>query len=689
MLLPLLLMMGVALKLRRHTKGVAEFMAGGRLAGRYLVCNARGEMGMAVISVVGCFEMFHESGFTLTWWNQMTIPLSLLVGLTGYVIYRYRETRAMTLAQFFETRYSRSFRIFAGSICFLSGLINYGVFPAVNARFLVCICGLPQELHFGDFAMPTFIAVMAIYLSLALLLSLSGGQLTIMVTDCIEGLLGLVFMFVILCALLVLFDWNHIRDALLLAPPGKSMLNPFDIGKAEDFNIWFVLIGMFGSVYGVMAWQGGHAFNSCAKNAHEAKMGAILGTWRNMTRGVMYFLLAICAVTLLKHPDFSAQALKVDELLGAISDPQIQSQMRMPTAVSIMFPVAIKGMLCSLMLFAILSCDCAYLHSWGGIFIQDIVIPLRGERHLSPETHIRLLRWAIVGVAAFGFLFSLFFHQTEYLLMFFALTGAIFLGGAGAVIAGGLYWKKGTAAGAWAAMVSGSGLAVGGMLLQQCWKDVQPHLALLLPDSHFIVDNPAKFPINGQILYFFAMATAVALFIVVSLLTCRRDFNMEKLLHRGKYAIADDQVPTSDRKTWSWMNLIGIDENFTSRDKAVSISVFAWSMFWWGMFLVGTVWNIIAPWPVEWWVCYWRFYAIIIPLLLGSISTVWFLWGGIHDLRTLFTALRSYKSGELDDGEADQEKDGSNPSENSAGSQTWTRKASLERASSTPEKLTS
>ncbi len=646
---PLVVIAIVAFRTQKHVNGVAEFMAGGRLGGRYLVCNARGEMGMAVIGIVAAYELFYVAGFTITWWSLMTVPLGLFIALTGYIFYRYRETRAMTLAQFFEIRYNRSFRLFAGSLGFLSGLINYGIFPAVSARFFVYFCGLPQDVHILNFAVPTFAIIMAIYLTLALVMTLTGGQLTVMITDCIEGLLALVMFIVIIVALLIIFDWSQIQEAMSMAPAGKSMLNPFDISQAKDFNIWYVLIGLVGAVYGVMAWQGGHAFNSCAKNAHEAKMGAILGTWRNASKGVMVTLLAVCAVTFLKHPDFAVQSAHVQDVLDKISDPQIQNQMRMPIAINLMLPIAIKGMLCSIMLFGLLACDSSYLHSWGSIFIQDIILPLR-KKALTPKQHINLLRWAIVGVALFGFFFSLLFRQTEYILMFFALTGAIFLGGAGSVIAGGLYWKKGTTAGAWAAMISGSGLAVGGILLQQCWKTIHPWLLQLFPNNQAIADSAAKFPINGQIMYFLAMVTSIALYVIVSLLTCKKDFNMERMLHRGKYAVADDKVKIEFEKRWSWSSIIGIDEHFTKSDKVISTSVFSWSMLWWIVFIVVTVWNLASPWPLSWWATYWHYYAIIIPLVIGIATTVWFLWGGIIDLHELYVNLKTYKSDATDDG---------------------------------------
>ena len=558
----------------------------------------------------------------------------------------------MTLAQFFEMRYSKQFRIFAGGLAFISGLINYGIFPAVSANFFVYFCGFPQELHIVGITIPTFVIIMLVYLSATLIMSLTGGQLTIMVTDCIEGLISLVMFLFIIGALLFLFDWRQIQEALSSAPSGKSMINPFDIAQAKDFNLWYVLIGMMGMIYGVMAWQGGHAFNSCAKNAHEAKMGGILGTWRNTSKGVMIFLLAICAITFLKHPDFSVQALQVQEALGKIADPQIQGQMRMPIAINFMLPVIIKGMVCSIMLFGLLACDSSYLHSWGSILVQDVILPLK-KAPLTPREHIKYLKWAIVGVAAFGFFFGIFFRQTEYIFMFFALTGAIFVGGAGSVIAGGLYWKKGTGAGAWAAMITGSLLAGGGILIQQCWKSIQPVLLNLLPSTQIIIDNPDKFPVNGQTIFFVAMLSSITIYVVISLLTCKEDFNMDKLLHRGKYAIADDKIEevAKENKKWSLKSIIGIDEHFTRGDKLISISVFSWSMFWWFVFLVVTLWNLVSPWPLAWWASYWKFYAIVIPLIIGVITTIWFLWGGIHDLRQLYKDLKRYKSDSSDDGE--------------------------------------
>jgi solute:Na+ symporter, SSS family len=355
-------------------------------------------------------------------------------------------------------------------------------------------------------------------------------------------------------------------------------------------------------------------------------MGNILGNWRGFARGVMITLLGICAYTYLNHPDFASGAEEVKNALKQIQNPALQNQMRVPVALAFLLPIGVKGALASIMLFALLACDGSYMHSWGSIFVQDVILPFR-KKPFTPEQHLRVLRWGIAGVAIFAFFFSLLYRQNQYILMFFALTGAVF-SGAGAPIIGGLYWKKGTAAAAWGSMITGSTLAVAGLAIKQV--------------------NP-QFFLNGQVMYFIAMLSSLIVYIVVSLLTCREDFNMERMLHRGKYAVDATGAAPAKRK-FTWGSLIGFDKNFTFGDKILSGSLFCWSMFWFAVFVIVTVWNLFSRWPVKWWSTYWHIDAVLIPLGLGVVTTVWFTWGGIRDMIRMARALRTVTRDHRDDG---------------------------------------
>jgi len=153
-LIPFVIVMIVSWSTRRYVRSVADFMSASRCAGRYLVCNAAGAAAFGAVSAVAMFEYLYKTGFALNWWQQLSVPVGMVLTLTGFVIYRYRETRVMTMAQFFEIRYSKKFRVFAGILAFVSGVLNYGIFPAVGARFFVNYCGLAQKVTMGDCPCP-------------------------------------------------------------------------------------------------------------------------------------------------------------------------------------------------------------------------------------------------------------------------------------------------------------------------------------------------------------------------------------------------------------------------------------------------------------------------------------------------------------------------------------------------------
>src|SRR5436190_5811974 len=240
---------GLAVYTNRFVKSVADFLAAGRCAGRYLIANARGESDSGLTNTMAKFEVILISGFVLNFWDLISIPLLLLVGISGFVVYRFRETRALTLAQFFEMRYSRRFRLFMGALAFGAGILNYGIFPAISSRFFIYFLDLPQTVSIGPLTMPTFSLVMFSYLSLTLLTVIIGGQVTLMVTDCVEGIFSHLVYLLIVVALLLAVGWSRIVQVMSSAPPGKSLINPFDASAVPDFNFSFAVMATILYIY--------------------------------------------------------------------------------------------------------------------------------------------------------------------------------------------------------------------------------------------------------------------------------------------------------------------------------------------------------------------------------------------------------------------------------------------------------
>ena len=111
-LLLLALMVGFVFLSKTLMKSVTDFLATGRTGGRYIISMFQGTAALGAITVVGAMEQNFSAGFTARWWEMLTTIILVAMSITGWVVYRYRQTRVMTMPQFFEVRYSRSFRIF-------------------------------------------------------------------------------------------------------------------------------------------------------------------------------------------------------------------------------------------------------------------------------------------------------------------------------------------------------------------------------------------------------------------------------------------------------------------------------------------------------------------------------------------------------------------------------------------------
>jgi Na+/proline symporter len=664
----LAIIVGAAIYTKKYTESVSDFLAANRCARRYLLCISNGMAGLGAISIIAYFEMFYKAGFTISWWGLMMVPITLVMVLSGWVSYRYRETRVFTLAQFFEVRYSKRFRVFAGILGWSSGIINFGIFPAVGSRFFVYYCGLPEYVPYLGISSYAF--VMLLLIGISLFFVFLGGQIAVMVTDFIQGMFTNVGLLIILIFILYQFDWSIIFDTLQSsAPADASMINPFKTNKLRDFNFFFFFIGAIGTVYGRLAWQGTQGYACAAKNAHEARMGSILGEWRGLVLGLLLLMLPIVAYVVMHNPGFATLAAEAQQVLNGIDNPTIQKQMTVSIVLSKVLPVGIVGLFCGVMLAAFISTHDTYLHSWGSIFIQDVILPFR-KKPFSPKQHIWLLRFSVLFVAIFIFCFSMLFQQNEYILMFFAITGAIFLGGAGSCIIGGLYWKRGSTSGAWFALIAGAIMAVGGMILRQSWAStlypwMESNAPYMITGLSYVVDGisnnvpginwkvePKIFPINSQWIFFFSMITAatgyIALSLVEWLVQKRPAFNMDKLLHRGEYAIQGEHEKEI-KKPPTGIRAILPSVEFTKSDKFIYYAKLVWSLVWFVIFVVISFYNLAFDVPDSAWATFWT-WKICIVLVIGIGTTIWFFIGGVHDIRDMMITLKTVKRNVLDDG---------------------------------------
>ncbi len=97
----------------RYVRSVADFLSAGRVCGRYVISTAGVAGGLSIVILTSYVEVHYKTGFALAFWQSLLTPLSMILALTGFCFYRFRETKVMSFGQFLEMRYNRPLRVFA------------------------------------------------------------------------------------------------------------------------------------------------------------------------------------------------------------------------------------------------------------------------------------------------------------------------------------------------------------------------------------------------------------------------------------------------------------------------------------------------------------------------------------------------------------------------------------------------
>ncbi|MEM6551142.1 MAG: hypothetical protein AAF750_03340 [Planctomycetota bacterium] len=894
------LLAGIVVYTNRITRSVAGFLSSERCAGRYLLTIANSMAFCSAIGIVAGYEGAYQNGITNLWWGMLMMPVGTILALTGWVTYRYRQTRSLTMAEFLEKRYNRRFRIFAGFVAFFSGLLNCAVFPLVTAHFLVFFFQFPPTFTLAGVELSTHFCVMLVMVSLGVTLAVSGGQITIMVTDFFQGTIGTFALLSMIGLLIFTVGWSDLMttlkrsedvrvlqtdqgemtypkwyrqrvapirehhaameqqlpgifaairsapavldalgkgydaarqlaetqreaagetvyevdlqpedfaanaalaDALAASVPGvaqaaqasaaeqrqagdavgrtaaewlealvstgqldrevvrsvtrdlrdaaatgqnnpyatelaglqgvlamsdadgpaalvrldelrralrakslaiagrragvlerlaeqpelivaagerfkhtrllvakkypdmmgvleraegASMMNPAKLGNEGPFSVPFFIMQAIITISLTGVWQGGSGYLTAARTPHEGRMGGILGGWRWMTislGGVAVVMLVYCTVW---NQRFAEEQQLIMAAAQAIDDPLLQRQQFVSTALAYVIPAGLMGLYVVFMIGASISTDDSAYHSWGSIFLQDVVMPFRKEP-FTTQQHLLHLRLAIVGVGVFALVFSSFWRLTDYINMWFQITGAIYTGGAACAIVGGLYWKRGTTAGAFAGLITGSSFSLFAIYFLNRIQNTEvpytiPRWVPALGDE----------PINGLHCAVFNVFLSITVYAVVSWLTCRRPANLDRLLHRGDYLIDDDRSKGVEPKREQHharrvLRYIGVTDEFSRFDIFLYCLSITWTALMSTTFLSVTGWFLFfqsdeaRDASAEAWYTGWAWF-LGVQAGMAVLTGIWFFLGGSRDLVRLVRAVRSKDPDEADDG---------------------------------------
>ncbi len=729
---PLASVLGLAIYAKRYARGVADFLAAGRVAGRYVLSVGDLTAALSVITLVAGSEQNYQTGYGISFWQNLVTPVGVVMALTGFCTYRWRQTRSLSKGQFIEMRYgSKSFRVLTAFVSTLSEMLTNALGPAIATNFFIYYLGLPHRIMICGINLPCYCIIVTMCLTLAMIIVWPAGRISLLVTDCFQGLLSYPIFVMIVGFILLKFSWNvDISPILWDRTPNQSFMNPYDVSQLRDFNVFALVVTLTSQILNRASWYGNDSTNS-GRTPHEQKMASILGSWRTGFSSMMVLLVAVMVYVFMNSGNFAMHnasnrfkvtnnevrqelsqrvldevildenklaevnsALKamppvqhvigqdnplsqqenldtryftvVRDQLGDTPNARHQfqryrtlyQQMMMPMVLSKVLPTGMIGLFCLLMFMLLISTDDSRIFNASGCIVQDMILPFI-KTSITPKTHMLLLRLTSLGVAIFFLVVAMFFSQLDYINMFVTIMCALWLGGAGPIMVGGLYTRFGNLTGAWCAIIFGSGTSLLGLIFQRNWAEtIYPWLdnhGWVEPLNRFLVAvsgpfdpwikwsmDSVKFPINSYEIFFISMVLSVSSYIIGSYLTYK-PYDLDKLLHRGKYNDNPESTLKSERWTVRTMfnKLIGITNEYTRGDKVIAWSVFGYMFIYklLGTFVVVAIWNIFWPWPRSWWNNYFFIVSLLMPGVFGIISTFWFLIGGIRDSFRLFRDL--------------------------------------------------
>ena len=446
----------VGIVANRFIHSVKAYMIGGGTSGTALNVATYIGTGLGLVTLMYASIEGFSHGFAYVTLALVGFVVGVILGQTGFVIARLRELNLMTIPEYFEHRFDRRTRVTGGIICVVSGVLNMGLFPKMGAVFITYATGLGAT---GTDHAAMVNLITSLLIVLVLVYTVMGGMVSVIITDYVQFVvlsfgmaLGLYF-----CLTHPDLGWETMTQALA-EHRGERMFNPVAEGGYGWIWIFFNFVVF---LFAGFCWAPEASRALTARDPSVAKRTFLLASPGQFARLAIPAFWAIAAFTLVsKSPGLTAHFFP-DGLGGEAA----HAAQAMPLALGRIMPAGLLGILVAGLLAAFMSTHDSYLLCWSSVFARDVVNPLRREP-MTDKQQIRVTRVAIVCIGLFLLIWGIWYELPASVWTYMAVTGTIYLSGAGVVLIGGIYWKRGSSTGAFVALLGGL-VALGGLFTEQ------------------------------------------------------------------------------------------------------------------------------------------------------------------------------------------------------------------------------
>jgi len=434
---------------------------------------------------VGVASKSFTNGLSGIWYQWLWLPCTPFYWLIAPVMRRFR---AITTGDVFEARYDRSVAVLFALIGMLNLSVNIGLMLLGSSKVISASTqGLPAN------------AVIAAMTVVFLVYGVAGGLAAAIITDFIQGILTIIFSFLLLPLIMNAVGWmDGIREAIA-KPQMLTLVAPAGIG------FFYIAVIAFNALVGIVTQP--HTMSNCAagKTEMEGRVGWMFGNIIKRICTIPWCLTGVAAVV---YFGAAERIVEADDVFGTVAGDFL------PKILPGMLGIFLAALLASVMS----SCD-AFMIASAGLFTENIYRPL--SPHKKKGHYVTVGRIASVVVVSGGVAFAYWLPGVVAGLEIFWMVSAMM----GLAFWMGLFWRRMTVAGAWAATLVGFSVMLFTSKIpfgQYVLWDFNAHFAAYLPEfmlSEGVLHLPWK-----MILY---LGAGLISGIVVSLLT--RPVDKEKL----------------------------------------------------------------------------------------------------------------------------------------------------------------
>ena len=114
----------IGLYVRKFIKNMRDFVTAGRNLGLWLGIATMTGTELGLITVMYSAQKGFTGGFATFHIALAALIVTFVVGMTGFIVYRLREMKVLTIPEFYEKRFDRKTRILGG-IMMVLGAVSY------------------------------------------------------------------------------------------------------------------------------------------------------------------------------------------------------------------------------------------------------------------------------------------------------------------------------------------------------------------------------------------------------------------------------------------------------------------------------------------------------------------------------------------------------------------------------------